>query len=381
LIFLSIYATIKPMSSLSLGIVGLPNVGKSTLFNALSKSAAAQASNYPFTTIDPNVGTVAVPDIRLGALADIVQPQKVLPAVVEFWDIAGIIRGASQGEGLGNQFLSHIRQTAATLLVVRCFTHPDVIHVNGSIDPRSDLETVQLELMLADLGTVERSLDRYRKAARGGDAQAVECAAYAEKLFATLETAKPARLVPATTPAEQIVARELQLLSAKPSLVIANVNEEEMISNSSELAKKYNLTDLLPPGTEIIPICAQVEAELASLDSVEQIEFLQSYGLKESGLDRLIQSAYRLLNLQTFFTAGPQEVRAWTVPIGATAPEAAGVIHTDFIKGFIRAETIAYADYTKFNGETGAKEAGRLRLEGKEYIVQDGDVFHFRINN
>jgi len=367
--------------SLSLGIVGLPNVGKSTLFNALAKSAAAQASNYPFTTIDPNVGIVAVPDARLARLAEIVKPAKILPATVEFWDIAGIIKGASQGEGLGNQFLSHIRQTAATILVVRCFSNPDVIHVNGNVDPLNDLETVLLELMLADLGTVTRSLDRYKKAARGGDALAIESVAYAEKLYATLEAGKPARTQEPKTPTELLVARELQLLTAKPSLIIANVNETEMSLSSAELVARYNLAAALPPGSEVIPICAQVEAELATLPEAEQLEFLESYGMQNSGLDRLIHAAYRLLKLQTFFTAGPQEVRAWTVPIGATAPEAAGVIHTDFIKGFIRAETIAYADYAKYSGESGAKEAGRLRLEGKEYIVQDGDVFHFRVNN
>ena len=368
------------MSSLSLGIVGLPNVGKSTLFNALVKEGAAQASNYPFTTIDPNVGTVAVPDVRLQRLADIVRPAKVIPAIVEFWDIAGIIKGASEGEGLVNQFLAHIRQTAATILVVRCFDHPDVIHVNGRVDPRSDLETVQLELILADLGTVERALERYRRTARGGETTAKEALSYAEALYATLEAARPASSLPASTPGHALVLRELQLLSAKPSLVVANVSEEDITIAPSTLATRYNLTDLIPAGSSIVPISAKVEAELAALPADEQSEFLESYGLRESGLDRLIQSAYTLLSLQTFFTAGPQEVRAWTVPIGATAQEAAGVIHTDFIKGFIRAETIAYTDYDRLGGEIAAKEAGRLRLEGKEYTVQDGDIFHFRVN-
>ena len=368
------------MSSLSLGIVGLPNVGKSTLFNALVKNAQAQASNYPFCTIDPNVGIVEVPDNRLARLAEIVHPERILPAVIEFYDIAGIIKGASQGEGLGNKFLSHIRETAATILVARFFEHPDVIHVNGKVDPKSDLETVLLELILADLETIQRACDRYAKTARGGDASAKAQLDYAQRISEKLESQLPASLCPPSTEEERIVHRELQLLTGKPMLVVANVGESDIHVTSEELFAKYDLSSLIPSADWIIPISAKLESELISLPTDEQELFLSEYGLKESGLVRLVQAAYRLLRLQTYFTAGVQEVRAWTIPQGAKAPEAAGVIHTDFEKGFIRAEVIGYADYDTYNGESGAKEAGKLRSEGKEYVVKDGDVMHFRFN-
>lgn len=365
---------------LSLGIVGLPNVGKSTLFNALVRNGQAEASNYPFCTIDPNVGIVEVPDIRLSGLSSIVNPEKVLPAVVEFLDIAGIIKGASQGEGLGNKFLSHIRESAAILLVARFFEHPDVIHVNGTVNPKSDLETVLLELILADLESVQKGRDRYAKAARGNDKTASACLEYVEKIYAALENQKPASTIPPQAEADFIALRELQLLTSKPMLIIANVGENQLQLTSDELYTQFSLDSLIPSSDWLVPINAQIEAELSSLEPDEQQEFLATYGLKESGLIRLTQRAYNLLGLQTYFTAGPKEVRAWTIPVGAKAPEAAGAIHTDFTKGFIRAEVIAYADYIAYTGEQGAKEAGKLRSEGKEYVVQDGDVMHFRFN-
>jgi len=367
------------MSSLSLGLVGLPNVGKSTLFNALVKSSQATASNYPFCTIDPNVGIVQVPDSRLLSLASLVNPEKIVPAAVEFWDIAGIIKGASQGEGLGNQFLANIRQTAALIIVVRCFQHPDVIHVAGKVDPRADLETVLLELMLADLETVQKGIDRYKKAARGGDPIAQGCLTFSEKVFAALEKEQLANTVSAANEHEEVALRELQLLTSKPLLLVANVDESQINKTAEELYKEYSFGPWIASAEQVIPICAQMEAELASLSDEEQLEFLASYNLSEPGLNRLAQAAYTLLGLRTYFTAGPKEVKAWTIKAGSTAPVAAGVIHTDFTKAFIRAETIAYTDYVQYKGEQGAKEAGRLRLEGKEYIVQDGDVMHFRV--
>ncbi|MEI6477389.1 MAG: redox-regulated ATPase YchF [bacterium] len=366
--------------NLSLGIVGLPNVGKSTLFNALVKNGQAVASNYPFCTIDPNIGIVEVPDARLGGLSGLVKPEKVIPAVVEFYDIAGIIKGASQGEGLGNKFLANIRQTAAIILVARFFEHPDVIHVNGRIDPKADLETVMLELILADLETIGKGKDRYAKAARGNDKEAAACLAYCERVYAALENEQPASTVKPETEADYQVIRELQLLTAKPLLIVANVGENQIGVTAEELYEKHALSSIIPSSEWLVPICAQLEAELSTLPAEEQGEFLSTYGLEESGLTRLVQSAYHLLGLQTYFTAGPQEVRAWTVRIGAMAPEAAGVIHTDFTKGFIRAEVISYDDYIAYSGEQGAKEAGKLRSEGKEYVVKDGDVMHFRFN-
>lgn len=368
------------MSRLSLGIVGLPNVGKSTLFNALVKNTHAEASNYPFCTIDPNVGIVEVPDERLAKLAELVQPARVVPAVVEFWDIAGIIKGASTGEGLGNKFLSNIRETAAIILVARFFDHPDIVHVNGAVNPRADLETVLLELILADLETVQKAKDRYAKAARGGDKAAQAAMHYVERLEQALSQEQAARTVAAAHDEERMVLRELQLLTSKPLLIVANVAEDQVGVDSATLYAEHSLEHIVPSADWIIPISAKLEAELAALPADEHELFLAEYGLKESGLNRLIQSAYQLLGLQTYFTAGPQEVRAWTVRKGARAPEAAGEIHTDFEKGFIRAETISFADFIAGGGEAGAKEAGKLRSEGKDYVVQDGDVMHFRFN-
>ncbi len=370
--------------NLSLGIVGLPNVGKSTLFNALVKNGQAAASNYPFCTIDPNVGIVEVPDTRLGALSSLVKPQRVVPAVVEFYDIAGIIKGASQGEGLGNKFLSHIRETAAIILVARFFDHPDIIHVNGTVNPKHDLETVLLELILADLETVKKAKDRYAKAARGGDADAQLAAKLLDEVDEALGQEKRASSVleNSSYPPRVVktIQQELHLLTAKPVLVVANIGEDAIGTSAEELFTKHELQSIVPSADWIIPLCAQLEAELSTLPADEQEEFLQTYGLTESGLNRLVRQAYSLLGLETFFTAGVQEVRAWTMPKASKAPQAAGVIHTDFEKGFIRAEVITFDDYVKYKGESGAKEAGKLRSEGKEYTMKDGDVVHFRFN-
>ena len=357
------------------GIVGLPNVGKSTLFNALTK-AGIQAENYPFCTIDPNVGVVPVPDPRLDALAAIVKPKQIIPATVEFVDIAGLVAGASKGEGLGNQFLAHIRETDAIAHVVRCFENDDVIHVVGKVNPRSDIETIHTELALADLATVEKALQRAEKAAKAGGREPLERKALLERVRAHLDTGAPLRTLELSA-AERESLRELFLLTAKPVLYIANVAEDGFTANPlldqvQEIARQE--------GAEVAPVCAAIEAELVELDEADRAEFLADYGLAEPGLDRVIHAAYKLLGLQTYFTAGPKEVRAWTVRIGATAPQAAGVIHTDFERGFIRAEVIAYADYIAGGGESGAREAGKWRLEGKDYIVQEGDVMHFRFN-
>jgi GTP-binding protein YchF len=357
------------------GIVGLPNVGKSTLFNALTK-AGIQAENYPFCTIDPNVGVVPVPDPRLEALAAIVKPQKIIPATVEFVDIAGLVAGASKGEGLGNQFLAHIRETDAIAQVVRCFENDDVIHVSGRVNPGEDIETISTELALADLATVEKALQRAEKAAKSGGREALERKVLLERVQAHLDTGAPVRTL-ALEAGEREMLRELFLLTGKPVLYVANVAEDGFENNPfldqvREIAARE--------GAEVLPVCAAIEAELAELDDADKAEFLADYGLSEPGLDRVIHAAYKLLGLQTYFTAGPKEVRAWTVRMGATAPQAAAVIHTDFERGFIRAEVIAYADYIAFNGEAGAREVGKWRLEGKEYIVQEGDVMHFRFN-
>ncbi|HMR03244.1 MAG TPA: redox-regulated ATPase YchF [Candidatus Competibacter phosphatis] len=361
--------------SLKCGIVGLPNVGKSTLFNALTK-AGIQAENYPFCTIDPNVGMVLVPDPRLEALAAIVKPQKIVPATVEFVDIAGLVAGASKGEGLGNQFLAHIRETDAIAQVVRCFANDDVVHVSGRVDPREDIETINTELALADLAAVEKALLRAEKAAKAGGREALERKALLERVQAHLDTGAPVRtLALAATEREQL--RELFLLTAKPVLYIANIAEDGFVDNPL-LDQVRGIAER--EGAEIVPVCAAIEAELAELEDADKAEFLADYGLSEPGLDRVIHAAYKLLGLETYFTAGPKEVRAWTVRAGATAPQAAGVIHTDFERGFIRAEVIAYADYIAYGGESGAREAGKWRLEGKDYIVQEGDVMHFRFN-
>lgn len=361
--------------SLKCGIVGLPNVGKSTLFNALTK-AAIPAENYPFCTIEPNVGIVEVPDPRLKHLADIVNPQRVLPAVVEFVDIAGLVAGASKGEGLGNQFLAHIRETDAIVQVVRCFKNDNVVHVAGKVDPLSDIEVIQTELALADLGTVERALQREEKKAKTGDKEAQKLAQLLEKVAAHLNAALPVRVMQLEDE-ERILLKPLHLITAKPTMYVANVSEDGFENNP--------LLDQLTEyagaqGAPIVAICAAIESEIAELEDNDRQAFLADMGMSEPGLDRLIRAAYSLLGLQTYFTAGVKEVRAWTIRKGDTAPEAAGVIHTDFQRGFIRAQTISYDDFIAHKGEQGAKEAGRMRAEGKEYIVQDGDILNFLFN-
>jgi GTP-binding protein YchF len=362
--------------SLKCGIVGLPNVGKSTLFNALTKAQIA-AENYPFCTIEPNVGIVEVPDARLGRLAAIAKPQKVIPAVVEFVDIAGLVAGASKGEGLGNQFLANIRETDAIAHVVRCFEDPNVVHVAGRIDPVSDIETIHTELALADLQTVEKQLARYAKVAKaGGDKEAQRLVAALEKVQAALDAGRPARSVELSKE-ELAVIKPLFLLTMKPTMYVANVAEAGFKDNPLlARVEAYAAKE----GSPVVAICAALEAQIADMPDEDKKLFLADMGMEEPGLARVIRAGYTLLGLQTYFTAGPKEVRAWTVPVGATAPQAAGVIHTDFERGFIRAEVVAYDDYVACNGEQGAKEAGKLRVEGKDYIVRDGDVMHFRFN-
>ena len=357
------------------GIVGLPNVGKSTLFNALTQ-AGIQAENYPFCTIEPNVGVVPVPDPRLEKLAAIVHPERVVPATMQFVDIAGLVAGASKGEGLGNKFLANIRETDAIAHVVRCFEDGDVVHVAGRVAPASDIEVINTELALADMETVEKALARAQKASKAGDKEAIALRDLLERVRAHLDEGRPVRAM-ALSDDDRMRLRELHLLSIKPTMYIANVAEDGFEGNPfleevRAIAEAEN--------SIVVPVCAAIEAEIVALDEADRGEFLAEMGLDEPGLNRVIRAGYRLLGLQTFFTAGEKEVRAWTVRIGATAPEAAGVIHTDFEKGFIRAEVIAYDDFIACGGEQGAKDAGKWRLEGKEYVVQDGDVIHFRFN-
>ena len=357
------------------GIVGLPNVGKSTLFNALTK-AGIEAANYPFCTIEPNVGIVPVPDERLAALAEIVSPEKILPTTMEFVDIAGLVEGASKGEGLGNKFLAHIRETDAIAQVVRCFDNDDIVHVAGKIDPVYDIDIINTELVLADLDTMEKTVVRLTKASKAGNKEMLAQKAIAERLQAHLAEGNSARSLELDKD-ERKVVREFHLITIKPILFIANVNEDGFEDNPYLDAVREIAAQ---EAAEVVPVCAELEAEISQLDEEDQAEFLEGIGLEEPGLNRVIRAGYDLLELQTFFTAGEKEVRAWTVKQGATAPNGAGRIHTDFERGFIRAEVTAYDDYIEFKGEQGAKDAGKWRLEGKDYLMQEGDVVHFRFN-
>ncbi|HKL48377.1 MAG TPA: redox-regulated ATPase YchF [Desulfuromonadales bacterium] len=358
------------------GIVGLPNVGKSTIFNAIT-SAGAESANYPFCTIEPNVGIVPVPDSRLVELARIVKPQQVLPTTLEFLDIAGLVKGASKGEGLGNQFLGHIRQVDAVAHIVRCFEDDNVVHVDGSVDPLRDIEVIQTELNLADLETVEKRILRGQKQARSGDKKLQAEMAVLEKIRDCLDSGHPARYAELVDE-ERLVLEDLHLITAKPQMYVANVNEEDLLDGNPHLEQVRELAE--KEGAEFLTICGKIESEIAELTPDEKRDFLDELGLEEAGLDRMIHSGYHLLGQITYFTAGPKEVRAWTIVRGTRAPAAAGVIHSDFQKGFIRAEVVAFEDFVACGGETGAREKGLLRVEGKDYIVQDGDVMHFRFN-
>ena len=358
------------------GIVGLPNVGKSTLFNALTQAQNAAAANYPFCTIDPNIGVVPVPDPRLIRLADIAKSEKVIATTVEFVDIAGLVAGASKGEGLGNKFLAHIREVDAVAHVVRCFENDDVVHVSGRIDPLRDIEIINTELALADLDTVERALARAEKVSKAGDKDAIRLRELLKRIRAHLDQGRPARSLTIDV-AERPLLKETPLITMKPLMYVANVAENGFRDNPHlDAVRRLAAAE----GAEVVPVCASIESEIALLDEGDRAAFLTELGLEEPGLNRVIRAAYRLLGLLTFFTAGPKEARAWTAHSGALAPQAAGEIHTDFEKGFIRAEVIAYEDYVALEGELGAKEAGKLRLEGKEYVVREGDVMHFRFN-